>query len=343
MATCPNINLPQWKSLVASRGEDMAYFIWDKYNGEVPSNELRDTSPEIISKVKQVIDKMGVNVKDLTEYAKENPTIDESSVNAVADLAAGVIAISEAKADESTLTEEMVHIATAIIEQRNPELVTEMISKIGRFKIYKDTLEAYKNIPAYQLENGKPDIRKIKKEAVDKMITAIILGDTTVSLEEADQSIFRRMWDMITDWFRGQYKRANIDVFSETAETVIGGEFEGSIIDLDSKEIYYQLTDKQKDFQRKVEDTRASLRKIETNEKADPLLLDEEKATSYYELLVDGEYVRITKRVTDRVKAWYRSRFGDKRFTAQEQKDNEVKRVLGTQYHNYFEEAHARS
>ena len=342
MATCPNINLPQWKSLVASRGEDMAYFIWDKYSGEVPSNELRDTSPEIISKVKQVIDKMGVNVKDLTEYAKENPTIDESSVNAVADLAAGVIAISEAKADESTLTEEMVHIATAIIEQRNPELVTEMISKIGRFKIYKDTLEAYKNIPAYQLENGKPDIRKIKKEAVDKMITAIILGDTTVSLEEADQSIFRRMWDMITDWFRGQYKRANIDVFSETAETVIGGEFEGSIVDLDSKEIYYQLTDKQKDFQRKVEDTRASLRKIETNEKADPLLLDEEKATSYYELLVDGKYVRITKRVTDRVKAWYRSRFGDKRFTAQEQKDNEVKRVLGTQYHNYFEEAHAR-
>lgn len=352
MATCPNINLPQWKSLVASRGEDMAYFIWDKYNGEVPSNEMRDTSPEIISKVKQVINKMGVNVKDLTEYAKENPTIDESSVNAVADLAAGVIAISEAKADESTLTEEMVHIATAIIEQRNPKLVTEMISKIGRFKIYKDTLEAYKNIPAYQLENGKPDIRKIKKEAVDKMIAIVINAQldgvdpvdlsSISNLQEEDASTFRRLWNMITDWFRGQYKKANIDVFSKTAETIIGGEFEGSIVDLDSKEIYYQLTDKQKDFQRKVEDTRASLRKIETNEKADPLLLDEEKATSYYELLVDGKYVRITKRVTDRVKAWYRSRFGDKRFTAQEQKDNEVKRVLGTQYHNYFEEAHAR-
>ena len=282
---------------------------------------MRDTSPEIISKVKQVINKMGVNVQDLTEYAKQNPAIDESSVNAVADLAAGVIAISEAKADESTLTEGMVHIATAIIEQRDPQLVTEMISKIGRFKIYKDTLEAYKNNPAYQLPNGKPNIRKIKKEAVDKMITAIILGDTTVSLDEADQSIFRRMWDMITDWFRGQYKKANIDIFSTTAETVIGGEFEGSIVDLDSKEIYYQLTDKQKEFQRKVEDTRASLRKIETNEKADPLLLDEEKAISYYELLVDGKYERITKRVTDRVKRWYRSRFGDKRFTAQEQKD----------------------
>ena len=265
-------------------------------------------SSGILNKVKEVIKKMGVDVQPLTDYARQNPAIDESSVNAVADLTAGVIAIAEGKEDVA-LTEEMVHIATAIIEQKNPQLVTEMISKIGRFKIYKDTLEAYKDLPAYQLENGKPNIRKIKKEALDKMITSIILGDT--SLEEADQSIFRRMWDMITDWFRGQYKKANIDIFSTTAETVIGGEFEGSIVDLDSKEIYYQVTDKQKEFQRKVEDTRASLRKIETNEKADPLLLDEEKATSYYELLVDGKYERITKRVTDRVKAWYRSRFGD--------------------------------
>ena len=300
---------------------------------------ITKASSEMLNKVKEVIKKMGVNVQPLTDYARQNPAIDESSVNAVADLTAGVIAIAEGKEDVA-LTEEMVHIATAIIEQKNPELVTEMISKIGRFKIYKDTLEAYKGLPAYQLENGKPNIRKIKKEAVDKMITSIILGDT--SLEEADQSIFRRMWDMITDWFRGQYKKANIDIFSTTAETVIGGEFEGSVVDLDSKEIYYQLTDKQKDFQRKVEETRASLRKIETNEKADPLLLDEEKATSYYELLINGKYERITKRVTDRVKAWYRSRFGNTGFTAQQDKDNEVKRVLGTQYHEYFEETHAR-
>ena len=41
MATCPNINLPQWKELVASRGENMAYFLWDTYNGEVPQSESK--------------------------------------------------------------------------------------------------------------------------------------------------------------------------------------------------------------------------------------------------------------------------------------------------------------
>jgi hypothetical protein len=220
MATCPNINLPEWKSLVASKGEDMAYYIWDKYSGKVPASELFDTSSEMMTKIKKVIDKMGVIIQDLTEYAKQNPNVDVSSVNGVADLAAGVIAISEAKRDVNTLLEEMVHIATAIIEQKNPQLVTEMISKIGRFQIYKDTLAEYKDIKAYQLPNGKPNIRKIKKEAVDKMITAVIQNDPSVSLEESDRSLFRRMWDVITDWFRGQYKKANIDIFSTTAETV---------------------------------------------------------------------------------------------------------------------------
>ena len=55
-----------------------------------------------------------------------------------------------------------------------PKLITELISKIDRFKIYKQTFEAYKDNKNYQLSNGKPDIRKIKKEAADKLITEII-------------------------------------------------------------------------------------------------------------------------------------------------------------------------
>jgi hypothetical protein len=313
----------------------------DRYLFQTNNLPASEASKEVIKKVKDVIAKMGVSLQDLSEYAKNNPNIDASSINALADLTAGIIAISEGKEDVA-ITEEMVHIATAIIEQKNPQLVTEMISKIGRFKIYKDTLDTYKDLPAYQLPNGKPNIRKIKKEAVDKMITAIITNDPAVSLEEVDQSLFRRMWNMITDWFRGQYKKANIDVFSTTAETLIAGEFEGSVLDLSSKELYYQVTDAQKAFQRRIQETKDSLRKIESKEKADPLLLDEEEATSYYEAMVNGEWKRVTKRVTDRVKRWYGQRFGDKEFSAQEKKDNEVKRVLGTEYHGYFEEAHAR-
>jgi len=308
---------------------------------QVAGTEGTAASPQVLEKVKKVLEKMGVKVQDILEYAKGNPAIDVSNVNALADLAAGIIGVAEGK-EGVALTEEMVHIATAIIEQKNPKLITELISKVGGFKIYKDTLAEYRDLKEYQLPNGKPDIRKIKKEAVDKLIAEIIVDGDVESYTEDTRSLVRRMLDAISDWFRGQYKKANIDIFSETAESVIGGDFEGSVIDLDSTEIYYQATPQQEKFQRLVEQTKNELRKIESNEPVDPLLADEEKATSYYELLVDGKYQRITKRVTDRVKTWYRQRFGDTVFSEDDKKDNEVKRELGTQYHGYFEDAHAR-
>ncbi len=36
---CPNKNSKAWKSLVTTRGEDMAYILWNAYNGDVPEGE----------------------------------------------------------------------------------------------------------------------------------------------------------------------------------------------------------------------------------------------------------------------------------------------------------------
>jgi hypothetical protein len=41
MATCPNVNLDSWKNLVAARGEDVAYYLWDLYEGNVPESESK--------------------------------------------------------------------------------------------------------------------------------------------------------------------------------------------------------------------------------------------------------------------------------------------------------------
>jgi len=39
--SCPNTNLPEWKLLVASRGEDVAYALWDLHEGNVPESESK--------------------------------------------------------------------------------------------------------------------------------------------------------------------------------------------------------------------------------------------------------------------------------------------------------------
>jgi hypothetical protein len=214
------------------------------YLFQVEETSMSKASPEIISKVKEILKKMGVNIESLAEYAKTS-SVNVSGVNALADLVRGVIAVAEGKEDVA-LTEEMVHIATAIIEQKNPNLVTEMISKIDRFKIYNQTLEQYKNNKAYQLPNGKPNIRKIKKEAVDRLISELIIngGQDAAQfpelLEEENRSIIRRWWNVITDFFRGMYKSSNIDIFQEAATQIMEGNIEGQVSDIVNETIYAQ-------------------------------------------------------------------------------------------------------
>jgi len=311
---------------------------------------LSVASPETLQKVKEVLNKMGVNIQSLTEYAKQLP-VQVSEVNAVADLVRGVIAVAEGKEDVA-LTEEMVHVATAIIEQKNPTLVTEMISKIDRFKIYKETLEQYKNNKAYQLPNGKPDIRKIKKEAVDKLIAELIINGNTGNggfpelANEENRSLIRRWWNAITDFFRGMYKSANISIFEETAKQIIEGGVEGQVSDIVDGDVFFQLaepTKAQKEIQRRILETDQSLRKGAIDPETDVLTLGDSDASNFYEYKQpDGTYKRVLKRVTDRVKRYYKDRFGDTAFTKEEKAFNEFKRTLGVKYHGYFEEIHDR-
>jgi hypothetical protein len=313
-------------------------------------SQLSTASPEILSKVKEILKKMGVNIESLTQYAKTS-SVNVSGVNALADLVRGVIAVAEGKEDVA-LTEEMVHVATAIIEQKNPSLVTEMISKIDRFKIYKQTLEQYKNNKAYQLPNGKPDIRKIKKEAVDRLISELIIngGQDAAQfpelLQEENRSIVRRWWNAITDFFRGMYKSSNISIFEETAKQIIEGEIEGQVSDIVDGDVFFQLaepTKAQKEIQRRIIETRDTLRKEDVDPTIDPLTIGDSDASNFYEYKQpDGTYKRVLKRVTDRVKRYYKDKFGEPTFTKEEKAFNEFKRNLGIKYHGFFEEIHYR-
>jgi len=43
MATCPLKSLPEWKELVKAKGETLAYFYWDKYEGDVSKMDFTKT------------------------------------------------------------------------------------------------------------------------------------------------------------------------------------------------------------------------------------------------------------------------------------------------------------
>jgi hypothetical protein len=484
---------------------------------EMPASRA---SKETLDKLKEVAIKMGVKMQALSDYLKGNPDVKATDINALADLFQGIIAIAEGKEDVAT-TEELIHIATAMIEQVDPKMITEMISKITRFKIYQKTLDAYKLDPEYQLPNGKPNIRKIKKEAVDKLIAELVIKQSEGStefpelLEEAERSMIRNWWNTILDWFRGMYKASNINVFEQAATKIAAGDIgmsyarkqegldyifeqnpelanigtheqysmyldrifpnsevkqivyhgtgsatklesltprdgrvyfsddltasryadwdatnrllnapgeeanpqlvaavinlqnptvldgadytetesnkEGDgIIGLNIKDplggletqyvvressqihvlgsaediasfkefmktapaifkgegVYFQkLSPAQVEIQKRIQNTKDNIKKKEEPKsvKADPLLMDTEEASNYYVFKnPDGTETRIVKRVTDRVKAWYKQRFRDRTFSEAEKEFNEFKRTLGVKYHHFYEEIHGR-
>lgn len=213
---------------------------------QVEEMPMSAASPETVNKIKELAKSVGINFQDLLTYAKNNPTVDVKNATGLADLTKGIIALATGREDVA-ITEEFVHIATAIIEQVNPELVTQMIAKIDRFKIYKQTLEAYKNNKNYQLSNGKPDIRKIKKEAVDKLIAEVIIsqeqgGETDFPdlLKETDMSTVRMWWNYIMDKIRGIYNSSNIDIFRSTAALITKGEIGGTVADIKEANIFLQ-------------------------------------------------------------------------------------------------------
>jgi hypothetical protein len=364
MATCPNKSLDSWKQLVVSRGEGMSYFLWDIYGGNVPQEEYSNieedlssnffqkkgalkqstASAQAIEKIKEVAEKMGVPIQKLSDYVKSSG-LKRNDINGVADLVRRVIAIADGQENEA-LTEEVVHVATAMIEVMDPSMVTEMISKIDRFAIYKQVFEAYKNDPDYQLSNGKPDIRKIKKEAVDKLIAEVIINSLDNSqqypelLERENISMVRRWWNAILDFINGQYRKTDMSLFQETAEQILSGNI-GTVDQLNTTGVFYQKeTPIQEKIQKNIDATKDFIKKKYTNEVADPILLDTEEATNWYNNEITNK--KISNRVTDRVKAWYAQKFPNPNFTEAEKKFNELKRTYGIAGHNDLEEIHGR-
>ena len=105
-----------------------------------------------------------------------------------------------------------------------------------------------------------------------------------------------------------------------------------------------EYTPAQLELQQRLLTSKDNIQKVENKtEKVDPILLDTEEASNFYEIKQpDGTYVKLTKRVTDRVKAWYKKRFGDKQFSEAQKEFNELKRELGVKFHYFVEDIHGR-
>ena len=315
MATCPNTNLDSWKELVASKGEDLAYYLWDKYDGNIPEDATVPTpdspvaSPKTIALIKDFIKRIGVDIKVLKQIEVNGVKYDDKGAALVMQKLIQVVEGKEAEA----LPEEAMHFAVSIIKQTNPALYKKLLGEINNYRILKDVFATYSKDPKYQID-GKPDVIKLKEEAIAKVLTQVVIDKNEGNTETLQKiANVESWWQQIIRAIKNLFAKSGFD---QLAIDIMSGNEIGTAEDIREEQdaIFFSKNPQESIFDR--------IREVSGR--------IEKKEDGYY---IDGK--KINRRVTDIVKDWYSRRFNDKDLTKSEYAKavDDLKREKGTAGH----------
>lgn len=287
---------------------------------QIPGTEISAASPKVIKLVKEFLKNIGVNINTV----KKIKTSDGRYLNdnGIAELTRKLIQIVEGKEDVA-LTEEAMHFAVEILEQTNPKLFNKLLSEIGKYKIYSEVFAVYSQDADYQTSDGKPDIRKIKKEAIGKLLAETVIKKAEeMSDNETLTNQSKGFWKSIVEWFKNLFARSGFD---KAANLILSGKNIGTADDIKAAEGEIM---KQKSAQDTLYDTIKS--------RAASI---ENKNDKYY--IGDKE---IPMRVSNLVDAWYERRFRSKELIKSDYQKavDDQRKEKGTAGHKDFEYAFTR-
>lgn len=192
-----------------------------------------DTLPPVASagtlrKVKEFLSRIGVDIKDLADIEINGSRV---GINGVAIPLRGLIGIAQGKEDIA-LTEEAAHMAVELIQQKFPSLFKEMMNSIGNYSSFNSILTEYRDIPAYQVD-GRPNIPKIKKEAIGKVLAATIIFKNEEMVEKPELlAKSQNWWVRIVEFLKSLFNKAAMNPFEVAAAEVLDGSSLGDISDI---------------------------------------------------------------------------------------------------------------
>lgn len=160
-------------------------------------------------------------IQKLTEFARKiNPdfrieVVEDLDQNAVSLIRDNIIYIRQGSIIDE-LPEEISHFFFELLPNDHP-LRKEMMDKIVDLSIYSKTFQQYKDLAAYQ-KNGRPDIDKIKREAVAKQIAEYI---KSAYRDEADtkygnkRGLLKDLIHRFMKWLRRSFHSVASPIYSE--------------------------------------------------------------------------------------------------------------------------------
>lgn len=285
---------------------------------QVPGTEVAKASPKTVALVKDFLKRIGVDIKVLQQIEVNGIKQD---ANGVAMLMQKLVQVVEGK-EADALPEEAMHFAVAIIKQTNPALYRKLLSEINNYRIMSEVFATYGKLPTYQID-GKPDVIKLKEEAIGKVLTQVLINKNEGSIETPEKvANVQTWWQQIIQALKNLFAKSGFD---QLAIDIIAGNKIGTAEDIREQQDYVLF---QKNPQQAVYDM--------IKEVAGKI---EKKDEKYY---IDGRV--INRRVTDLVNDWYTRRFNDKDLTKSEYQKavDDLKAEKGTAGHAALEYAFSR-
>jgi len=285
--------------------------------------ESSTASPKTLALIKDFIKRIGVDIKGMQNIYINGV---KQNANGAALITQKLIQVIEGM-ENVALTEEAMHFAVEIIKQTNPKLYKTLLKEINNYALYKQVLDEYGTDPRYQGKDGKPDILKLKDEAIAKVLTETIINQNEGSTEKPELlAKTQSLWSSIVEWLKGLFMKSGFD---RAAMDIITGKEIGTAEDIRAEEgtVFLQKN--------KQQDTVDKLKSVDSRLTKKEVVVDGEKQDRYF---LDG-VTQIAKRVSDEIKDWYKRRFdgGEILKTEYAKAVDDLKSDKGTKGHADFE------
>jgi hypothetical protein len=303
-----------FKKFVGSSGKTML---------QKEGTESSTASPKTLALVKDFLKRIGVDINGMKEIVVNGV---KQNANGAALITQNLVQVVEGTEGVS-LSEEAMHFAVEIIKQTNPSLYKTLLKEINNYALYKQVTDTYGTDPNYQGKDGKPDILKLKDEAIAKVLVETIINQNEGSTEKPELlAKSQSWWSSMVEWLKGLFMKSGFD---RAAMDIITGKEIGTVEDIRAEEgkVFLQKSRQQSAID-KIREMDARLTKKE-------VLVDGEKKDRYF---LDG-VTQIARRVSDEIQDWYSRRFrGGEILKSQEAKAiDDLKAEKGTKGHNDFE------
>ncbi|SEW21604.1 hypothetical protein SAMN05428988_3229 [Chitinophaga sp. YR573] len=303
-----------------NRDEKMLQLNDSNVDTTIPSKAGKQT----LDKVYNFLEKIGVQIKDVNQIVVNGKRIDAS---AVADILNKTIQVVNGKHD-TALPEEAMHFAVELVQQSNPQFFKGLLRDIGKFRLYNDILSLYGNEPLYQ-KDGKPDILKLKKEAIARVLVEVIINKSE-GINEKPELLAQvgSWWERIISFLKNLFSKGPLNLFETAAGNILNGQFSDEPI-TGQNEVFFQLN---KDtHQSQLSDKLLNLHSQLSKEVSATNGQD-----SYY--VIGGK--RVSERVTNLSKLYYERKFRNKQISETELQKaiNDQKKEKGTDGHADLED-----